>query len=76
MNLPQQQDYIKAIQCLMNKPSLLESGTFRYDDFVYTHTKEGTTSHYAAAFLAWHRYFIHLYEKALTDECGFQGSLP
>ena len=76
LNASQQQDYINAIQCLMSKPSQLEPETYRYDDFVYTHTKEGTTSHYAAAFLAWHRFFIHLYEKALKNECGFQGSLP
>jgi tyrosinase len=71
----QQQDYVNAVQCLMEKPSQLHPGTYRYDDFVYTRTKEGTTSD-AAAFLAWHRYFIHLYEKALQDECGFEGSLP
>jgi hypothetical protein len=36
---------------LMRKRSQLAPGTYPYDDFVYTHTKEGTTSHYAAAFL-------------------------
>jgi len=48
-------------KCLMTRPSQVEPGTYRYDDFVYTHTKEGTSSHYAAAFLAWHRYFKRVF---------------
>lgn len=26
--------------------------------------------------LPWHRYFLHLYEKALRNECGYDGYLP
>ncbi|KAK7746333.1 hypothetical protein SLS53_002292 [Cytospora paraplurivora] len=34
------------------------------------------TIHYTGTFLAWHRYYIHLYEKALRDECTYNGALP
>lgn len=34
------------------------------------------TIHYTATFLTWHRYYIHLFEEALRDECGYQGNLP
>lgn len=27
-------------------------------------------------FLYWHRYFIHTFETALRDECGYDGYLP
>lgn len=32
-------------------------------------------AHHAAAFLAWHRSFIHTYERALREDCGYQGHL-
>lgn len=32
-------------------------------------------AHHAAAFLAWHRIFIHTYERALQEDCGYQGHL-
>lgn len=30
-------------------------------------------AHDAAPFLPWHRYFIHLYELALREDCGYNG---
>lgn len=60
----------------MHKPSRVELGTSLYDDFAYTHVKDGGKSHYAGAFLAWHRYFINLYEKALVEECGLKMPIP
>jgi tyrosinase len=32
--------------------------------------------HYSGTFLGWHRYYLHIYEKALREECGFKGTLP
>jgi len=60
----------------MGKSSLFEPGTSRYDDFAYSHVFEGTVTHYAAAFLPWHRYFIHTFEETLRTECNFRGALP
>jgi hypothetical protein len=31
--------------------------------------------HNMASFLPWHRYFIHLYEQALREDCHYQGYL-
>lgn len=33
-------------------------------------------AHETAAFLTWHRYFVHLYESILRDECDYKGPLP
>ncbi|CCT64870.1 related to monophenol monooxygenase (tyrosinase) [Fusarium fujikuroi IMI 58289] len=76
LNKTQKKDYISAVVCLAEKESHFEPGSSRYDDFAYMHVFEGTVTHYAASFLPWHRYFIHTYEKALTEECDFHGSLP
>ncbi|EWG41477.1 hypothetical protein FVEG_03589 [Fusarium verticillioides 7600] len=76
LNITQKQDYISAVVCLTERKSRFEPGSSRYDDFAYMHVFEGTVTHYAASFLPWHRYFIHTYEKALIEECGFKGSLP
>ncbi|KAG5755269.1 hypothetical protein H9Q70_002110 [Fusarium xylarioides] len=76
LSITQKQDYISAVVCLAEKESQFEPGSSRYDDFAYMHVFEGTVTHYAASFLPWHRYFVHTYEKALIEECGFKGSLP
>lgn len=34
------------------------------------------TIHYTGTFLAWHRYFVWVYEQALRDECGYTGYQP
>lgn len=67
--------YLDAVLCLMQKPSLLHPGTSRYDDFVYGHITTGQFSHYAAAFLPWHRYFLRVFEQTLQSECQYKGSL-
>lgn len=33
------------------------------------------TVHQFAQFLPWHRYFIHLYEQALKQQCGYTGNM-
>lgn len=48
----------------------------RYDDFVATHINQTMTIHQTGNFLYWHRYFIHFFETALRDECGYEGYLP
>lgn len=72
----EQLEYIGAVSCLMRQPSIIHLQASLYDDFVYTHTKAGSYSHYAAAFLAWHRLFIHTYESALRKKCAFSAELP
>lgn len=72
----EQQHYIHAVQCLMRKPSIKDGESSLYDDFAYAHVYEGAITHYAAAFLPWHRYFIHAYETALIEKCGYRGTLP
>lgn len=39
-------------------------------------TADSILAHNAGPFLPWHRYFIHLYESALQDICGYKGHLP
>lgn len=34
------------------------------------------TVHDAAPFVAWHRYFVHIYESTLREKCGYTGSMP
>lgn len=76
LNRTVQVEYISAVQCLMNLPSVLKEGTSLYDDFVFGHTKTGSYSHYAASFLPWHRMYIHVFEQALRHSCGYSDSLP
>ena len=44
-----------------------------------SHGNSGVTdasqAHDTAAFLPWHRYFIHVYEKALREQCAYSGHL-
>lgn len=68
--------YIRAVQCLMNYPSANHAQTSFYDDMVLAHARTGSFSHYTAPFLPWHRLFIHVYERALREKCGYAGTFP
>ena len=47
----------------------------RYESFTYGYWVWLTRST-KAPFLGWHRWYIWIFEKALQEECGYQGSLP
>ncbi|KAK5988388.1 Tyrosinase ustQ [Cladobotryum mycophilum] len=71
----EQETYINAVLCLMYKDSKHDRGSSRYDDLAYAHVLESSGTHDAAAFLPWHRYFLHIYETTLREECGYHGGL-
>lgn len=74
--------YIAAVQCLMSNnasvtPRAAAPGVRnRFDDFGALHVNKTATIHWTAVFLAWHRHYTWLYERALRDECGYAGSQP
>ncbi|PQE09193.1 tyrosinase central domain-containing protein [Rutstroemia sp. NJR-2017a BBW] len=73
--------YTDAVLCLQSKPSITPSeivpgARSRYDDFVAAHMNQTFTIHSTGNFLGWHRYFVHVYEKALRDQCGYKGYQP
>ncbi|TGO44322.1 hypothetical protein BOTNAR_0861g00040 [Botryotinia narcissicola] len=68
--------HIDAVQCLTTRPSRVRNNGSLYDDFPYIHQKTAPTAHSAASFLPWHRYFIHVYEDVLRNECSYKGDLP
>lgn len=72
----EQKGYIQAVQCLMQRPSAISPNTSVFDDFAYTHSRSGASSHYKTSFLAWHRYLVLLYEQALKRHCGYSGVHP
>lgn len=72
----QQGAYISAVKCLMQQPSYFQGNTSFYDDFILAHSKVGYIAHYAAAFLPWHRMYMHVYERALRTHCDYEGTFP
>ena len=75
LNRAEKSDYIRSVKCLRNLPSQLQLNQTLYDDFPWIHKNFGEYSHDAAPFLAWHRYFIHIYERSLREQCQYQGHL-
>jgi tyrosinase len=71
----ERQEYFDAVHCLRRQPVVLAEGSL-YDDFPYVHKAFGSYSHKSALFLPWHRWFIHIYEDALVNQCGYTGGLP
>ncbi|KAI8960961.1 hypothetical protein F5Y11DRAFT_245504 [Daldinia sp. FL1419] len=76
----QRLDFISAVKCLQSKPGET-SGTFagvksRYDDFVALHISQADYIHWVGHFLPWHRSLLWLFERALRDECSYEGSVP
>ncbi|KAL4816198.1 hypothetical protein BDW67DRAFT_185023 [Aspergillus spinulosporus] len=41
-----------------------------------TNTAYADIIHHVGQFLPWHRYYMHIYETLLRDECGYTGSIP
>ncbi|MCJ1387631.1 hypothetical protein MMC18_000474 [Xylographa bjoerkii] len=73
--------FTDAVLCLMEKPSIspkseVPGARSRYDDFVATHINQTLTIHGTANFLFWHRYYVYTFEKALRNECGYDGYVP
>ncbi|KAJ5141197.1 N-acetyl-6-hydroxytryptophan oxidase ivoB [Penicillium atrosanguineum] len=73
--------YTNAVLCLQNLPNQVPTAEYpgvrsRFDDFVATHINYTLHTHYSGLFLPWHRRFIWLWERALREECGYQGYLP
>ncbi|KAJ9143377.1 Tyrosinase central domain containing protein [Pleurostoma richardsiae] len=60
----------------MHHPSIFHRDTSFYDDFIFAHSKTGVYSHYAAAFLPWHRMYVHVFEQSLRRKCEYNGPLP
>ncbi|KAI4626617.1 hypothetical protein J4E83_003769 [Alternaria metachromatica] len=81
MSAKERKAYISAVQCMFDAPSqsdptLVPGAKTRYDDFVAQHINQTLTIHGTGNFLSWHRYFVHGYEKALREECGYKGYQP
>ncbi|KAH0429210.1 tyrosinase central domain containing protein [Colletotrichum camelliae] len=73
--------YVNAVKCLQQLPShtpanVSAGARSRFDDFVVIHIQSTLFIHYTGNFMPWHRWFVHLYEKALRDECGYTGYQP
>lgn len=73
--------YTNAVLCLQSKesitpPELVPGARSRYDYFFATHMNQTYIIHGTRNFLAWHRYYIYTYEKALREECGYKGYQP
>ncbi|KAL2169412.1 hypothetical protein VTG60DRAFT_6041 [Thermothelomyces hinnuleus] len=73
--------YIAAMLCIMEKPSRLDPNQFpgaksRYDDFVVVHMNQTLSIHGTGNFLSWHRYYTWAFERALQEECGYNGTQP
>lgn len=81
MTPTQRKSYISAVQCMFSAPAKSDPAQVpgaktRYDDFVAQHINQTLTIHRTGNFLSWHRMYMHAYEKALRDECGYDGALP
>ncbi|KAK3392845.1 hypothetical protein B0H63DRAFT_2337 [Podospora didyma] len=73
--------YINAVYCLASKPgttphSQVPGARTLFDDFVVSHIQQKPFVHADGLFLGYHRYFLHLYEKALREVCGYKGAQP
>ncbi|KAH7082308.1 hypothetical protein FB567DRAFT_530999 [Paraphoma chrysanthemicola] len=77
LNNHEKREYIQSVQCLRDIPSRVGTKYSLYEDSALVHSQgSGIRSHSTARFLAWHRYYLHVYEQALRNDCNYGGSLP
>ncbi|KAM7183235.1 putative tyrosinase [Rhypophila sp. PSN 637] len=73
--------YVNAVKCLMALPprtpaDVAPGATSRFDDFIVVHIQRTMDVHFTGNFQPWHRWYLHQYEKALREECGYTGVSP
>ncbi|KAJ9617286.1 hypothetical protein H2200_001007 [Cladophialophora chaetospira] len=73
--------YTDAVKCIASKPSQLDqtlypAATNRYMDYAVTHVNRTSQVHLSGFFLTWHRYYLHLFEEDLKNQCGYTGAFP
>lgn len=80
LTVSERASYIDAVLCMQSLPSHLDNSQVpgaktRVDDFVATHINQTRSIHLSGIFLFWHRNFVHLWETALHQECGYPAHL-
>ncbi|VDB83076.1 unnamed protein product [Peniophora sp. CBMAI 1063] len=85
-------EWIAAVNCLSKLPhdpaltatvpvsqseiqGINASGSY-YDDFVYMHMDLNTRIHSTGLFFPFHRWYVAVYETALSEKCGYTGASP
>ncbi|KAH7310798.1 hypothetical protein B0I35DRAFT_482081 [Stachybotrys elegans] len=76
MTTTDQQDWLAAVNCLMDAPSRTTPGQSLWEDLNNIHRSRVTNIHGRDRFFPWHREFVKVYENLLRGDCGYQGPLP
>ncbi len=81
LSVPQREEYIAAVQCLMKLPSTLPRDKYpgalsRFDDFVAFHMLHAAQLHDNYHLFGAHKYYVWVFEKALRNECNYTGYQP
>lgn len=80
LSTEEREDYIQATRCLYTSPAqspqdYAPGARNRRDDFVAVHIAQQQRIHFSPWTLPFHRWYVHLYEQALRDECGYKGGM-
>jgi hypothetical protein len=81
LTVPQREEYIAAVQCLMKLPAKAPKDKYpgalsRYDDFVAYHITHAPMLHDTIHLFPAHKQFLLIYEQTLRTECGYTGYQP
>jgi len=81
LSFSERKEYTDAVLCLRELPpitpkEIVPGARSRFDDIHAEHINQTLWVHLSAYFLPWHRLFVHAWEKALRDECGYTGAQP
>lgn len=73
-------DYLSALHCLKNKPGRTSDSAYpgahgRWDDLVVAHLINVQSVHRSPWLSVWHRHYTWRLERALREECGYQGGM-
>ncbi|EME79543.1 uncharacterized protein MYCFIDRAFT_120322, partial [Pseudocercospora fijiensis CIRAD86] len=81
LSVAARKEYLSALRCLKNRPGKTSTSAYpgargRWDDLAVAHLINVQSIHRSPLLAVWHRHYIWQLERALREECGYEGGLP
>jgi tyrosinase len=70
--------FVQSVKCLMKATPLgvWANATSIWDEITWVHDQLSDRIHGVDSFLPWHRYYLHMFQTLLKEQCAYTGPMP